>query len=424
MNNKLLTKNYEASKIWSLLILLWVINLFYPDKLIAYYIPALNIIKRFPTILLLLLYLSLFFNNTQRQGYYWLAFYLFSTILSGIYAFNFGRALHGIVQILYYYFLACISYTHVDNDKRVEKLLTIVILSFLYLSLWGIIGFITTSRGMIPWGSILAEEDAFGPIMCIGFSITLSLYLSDSLTKVYKKFCLMTMTLCIFGVILSFARGAFFVMIAIGLLQLKRSKNLMKILIMIVFLAITTYMIANFVFPENAFWKEMASASKGTQEGTGRDRKVLWSIAWEEFKANPIIGVGAYNFGVVAGNYLHLVPDKRDYSNENIWGRALHNGFLQILCEGGIIGSLIFVMLLLDNIKRTKRIYISISKMNNKIDSKDKILLDVLKAINVGITCFLMNAFFYDIIYYPWLFQLLICSRVIINNINKPRYQI
>ena len=63
----------------------------------------------------------------------------------------------------------------------------------------------------------------------------------------------------------------------------------------------------------------------------------------EEIKNNPIFGVGPGNFNNYAQNYLGY--DLRDSE------LSPHNIYLEILAEYGIIGFLIFILILWDIIK-------------------------------------------------------------------------
>ena len=171
--------------------------------------------------------------------------------------------------------------------------------------------------------------------MCIGFAVSSCMLLSGQVWQNQKKFLILSVLIGAVGVILSFARGTFLVFLIVVLFNLKKSGNFFKGLLAFVLLSVLIITVSSVFFKDNIFWEEMSTVTEGTKSGTGRDRKVLWSIALEEFKANPILGVGPFNFGVVAGDYLHLVPDKRNYRTDTIWGRALHNGFFSNFVRGG-----------------------------------------------------------------------------------------
>ncbi|MBM7645051.1 O-antigen ligase [Scopulibacillus daqui] len=68
-------------------------------------------------------------------------------------------------------------------------------------------------------------------------------------------------------------------------------------------------------------------------------RTILWKTGWMMFKENPMLGVGE-------GNYLVRYPDYvKKYPNLNLGYRAysVHNSYLKILAETGILGLITFL---------------------------------------------------------------------------------
>jgi len=403
-------KNAFALKV---LFFLWAMKLFYPEVLIAYYFPALKFLRTLPTLMIIMLFISsMLSNGKKREGYWWLAFFLFSLLLSSIGAENTGRARVALRLIFEYYLLARVTFFYCFESDHKKMLFRLYIYSFIYIGAWGIVFFILKGRAIIVWDYILNEEDAYGPLMCIGFAVSFCLLLWGCVWQNHKKLLIWAVLIGAVGIILSFARGTFLVFLAVLLLNLKKSGDFFKGLLAFALLFAVIFTTSSVFFKDNVFWNEISTVREGTKSGTGRDRKVLWSIALEEFKANPFLGVGPFNFGVVAGDYLHLVPDKRDYRAETIWGRALHNGFFQILCEGGLLGSFAFFMLLVDYWKPIMGSSRSDRNGDDYVDNNLVQNFSFLQAIHFGVIAFLMNAFFYDIIYYSWFYQLLILSRL------------
>jgi O-antigen ligase len=224
-------------------------------------------------------------------------------------------------------------------------------------------------------------------------------------------------------VVISFARGAFLVLAATLIYLLVKSGNFIKGLLLIGVACIVIVVATSIIFPDNAFWKEMQTSSEGTSSGTGKDRKVLWSIAWEEYKDNPIIGVGPFNFGIAATHYLSKVDDPGNYRTDTIWGRALHNAYYQILCELGTFGIIIFIIILYDFFKINRatmryNLTSSTTELNNLTLKQTKHLVTGIK---IAMIAFLLNAFFYDIIYYSWFWILLIFNRMLYINITQEK---
>jgi O-antigen ligase len=63
-------------------------------------------------------------------------------------------------------------------------------------------------------------------------------------------------------------------------------------------------------------------------DAAGADRLQYWRSAWETFQDHPLFGIGAGGWG--------MVWNKQDYRD------FPHNIFLEILCEEGMVGGLLF----------------------------------------------------------------------------------
>jgi len=347
-------------------------------------------------------------TEKQKPGFTLLGLFLVSMVISTIWAENTGRARISIRLILELYLLGRITFSVAKNRFKVQKLFDLYLYMFIYMGIWIFVTFLQSGRGVVPWFWVLDEEDACGPLMGMGVAFCLQYFLGESPGS-KKKLALAGAIICTCGVVLSYARGAFNMMAAILILFVLKSKNKLKGILILGVTGVIIVVSASFFFPDNSFWNEMATSLEGTSSGTGHDRKVLWSIAWEEFKANPIVGVGPWNFGVVAGRYLPLVKDKGHYRVETIWGRALHNAYFQILSELGIIGIIIFTLLLVEFYKKnhlTREFWLA-----SRTKAGEK-LANIAHGIELAMVAFLMNAFFYDIIFFSWFWVLLILNRM------------
>lgn len=145
------------------------------------------------------------------------------------------------------------------------------------------------------------------------------------------------------GIILTQTRGAFLGMMAGGLAVLylaPRAKRTMfygaSVLAVVLFL-----MLAN-----DVFWKRMGTIVNAVEQsedmdGSAEARWVLIDAQWKMFRQSPMLGTGHRGTTVLAPRYL----DEKWLVSSG--GRASHNTFMSLIVEQGIIGTTIYVLIIL-----------------------------------------------------------------------------
>lgn len=196
-----------------------------------------------------------------------------------------------------------------------------------------------------------------GMFLAAGFIMSVALYLSQKV-KFRKK--LSSLCVCIlFSVALlmsgkrahllfSFA-AAYAVYYLIAMTESKgKLKGWVKT-IGVIFIAIIVLTIAIMIFP--ALSQTFNRLQTGLLEGNlDNNRFLLWGIALKAFAKNPIFGIGWKTFSRTYG--YGVIISGRSYD--------VHNNFIQLLCETGIFGFLLyvvwFVTLLLKSIEQLKNV--------------------------------------------------------------------
>ena len=93
------------------------------------------------------------------------------------------------------------------------------------------------------------------------------------------------------------------------------------------------------------FHSAISARLLGDDRGSAESRIPLMRLAFRIIEDNPVLGVGANNFTVVMDRYL--TSDFREG-----WLFAVHNKYLLVLSETGIIGLLCFLAFLLDALRK------------------------------------------------------------------------
>ncbi len=141
------------------------------------------------------------------------------------------------------------------------------------------------------------------------------------------------------------------------------------------------------------------------EEKTTRSRFMVWGMAWEGFKENPVLGWGQENFNYVFNKYYN--PGMYDQEQ---WFDRTHNVFFDWLIAGGLLGLLGYLALF------AAIIYYLIKDENNYFNTLDK---GILLGLLVGY--FVHNLFVFDhLISYILFFSLLAYIHSI--NVDEERF--
>jgi O-antigen ligase len=419
---------------YRLVFFLWFLFLFEPARLTVHYMPMLRPLIWLPTLLLMVAIIHWLGSPLRKYNYKWFMIFLFINLLGTVVAFwdgNWGIARQINRQIFQFFMLGVLTFTYFDNYDRVQKLFSLYFLHFIYFAAWGIFSlhFVPIDpsvdpglRVIIPWHHWLDNRDAFGPLMVIAIAYSYYYYQGVENRKL-KMLSLVCMVLCVCGVVLSFGRGVFLAMVAALLFMWIQSKRKLAGILLLLVMVGLLVVAESIISPGDMYWETMRTIEEGTSEGTGADRKFLWGLALKEFIDNPIFGVGTGNFGIAVLKVI--APDealKFGYTQGRLWGRALHCAPLTILSEYGLVGSVVFIFLIIDFMK-TNRMSERISfalltkekqiKLHEIAHSPARTFYFISMGMMACFVAFWVNGFFYEIIYTPFFWNLIVLNKLI-----------
>ncbi|GGB41514.1 O-antigen ligase family protein [Fictibacillus barbaricus] len=141
--------------------------------------------------------------------------------------------------------------------------------------------------------------------------------------------------LCIVTSLLSFSRGGLAAFVAIFILYILIMNHPMRQLRLLIgsFLSIAVMLYVSVTFLRFDIYSVIQSRIQDFSRDGGSGRFELWERAWEYFMGSPWIGIGASNF----------LPYNRFQFGDSL---QVHNTFLEILSETGIIGAFGFLAFL------------------------------------------------------------------------------
>jgi putative inorganic carbon (HCO3(-)) transporter len=258
---------------------------------------------------------------------------------------------------------ACLVYFYVANTVRTRQDVLFVVSLLLIACLLESFAMIALRFASMPstiWGvptHVRVDTDVKEGFMRIGGTVGspnfAAAYLSLSLasaagllfTKLGRAHKWLARAVMGFGgvaLIFTFSRGGWMALalsvtvIWICLLGWRRRRVSLKTPIAVILILGTLYL---------PFHSAISARLLGDDRGSAESRIPLMKLAFRIIEDNPVLGVGVNNFTVVMDRYL--TSDFREG-----WLFAVHNKYLLVLAETGILGLLAFLAFLLDALRR------------------------------------------------------------------------
>jgi O-antigen ligase len=251
-------------------------------------------------------------------------------------------------NLLIFYALALATAVYV---KTARDALPIIVMLFAQFAWYGLFA---QTKGLVPWHPTLANYDGFGGLVVQGAGLCYW-FAAAARSRKMKYFLYALAGYCVLGVVASFARAAFLSLIALVGYVWLRSPRKMATAGGIVVAGLVVVGAASLIFEPGFFWKEITSAfEEGASEGTGAQRWELWKVGFKVWMQHPILGVGGGNFGAFAASHFRFGELEAFPSPSMLYGYNLHNAYMQILSEFGILGILAFGWAIWDFQKRNR----------------------------------------------------------------------
>jgi O-antigen ligase len=296
-------------------------------------------------------------------------------------------------------FIVFLSLTlFVDNEEKYEKLIRIWLAIHVVLGLIGLLK--GSGRGI---GGFLGDENDF--CMTLNMIIPFPFFLAMS-ERGKKRILYLGLTLMfLFVIIMTQSRGGFVGLMATCIYcWLRTKKKALTALVIILF--------AGFVLlvAPSSYWSEVRSIQEeGASKGTGAERVYTWGIGWHMFLDHPIMGVGQGNFPWVFKKYEYKVTGSDEpFRGRSVAGRAAHSIYFTLLPELGLIGTMLFLGMVVVSIKDLNLIKKTlIQKTKQKGEKIESRCYPLALALEGSMIAYLVSGAFISVLYYPnfWIFM-------------------
>jgi O-antigen ligase len=387
----------------------WVLTIFEFERYVS--VRFGGPFYRIPTLLAPVLGVIALMSGNKRMIHWPLILFVLLHLGASVLAENAGYARDSLRFMLFMVLLLVSSVAILDAPARMIAIFKLYLLSFVWFAVQGI------PSGLVWWHPLLANEDSYGPLMVIAMAFSYFFGLAVS-SRRWKWFARATFLLSVLGVVASFARGAALTAGAVLLYILFRSPNRMRTIRGVLLAGMVLLPVAALVVPLDKYIETIQSVWSGrAHSGEGDEpRLTIWQLGWNVFRESPIVGVGASNFGVIASKITPFDASRNMGADPaQLYSLALHNAYLQILAEEGIVGIALWLTMIVAFFRRMRRLRAEdagrrwIAQGGGDVD---------LRAISLGLegamVGYLGSAFFYNQLYIHWFWSLLVMSWVLV----------
>lgn len=253
--------------------------------------------------------------------------------------------------------------------------------------------FAMTHNGFGP-GSFLFDENDLALALCTGLPYPFLLAQRHGEKALVRAVYYAIALVMALGIVYTNSRGGFVGLLAVALYMWWVSRNRIRNALIAVLLAGLTVVLA-----PAGYFDEMRSIND-TEDSTRVGRILQWRIGWAMFADNPIAGVGTANYPWRASEYHQTLPDY-DPAGRQYGGRAAHSLYFTLLPEFGMVGTSLFVLIVVGMMRRLKdceRRLIRDAEQGNDDAAWDYVLSKAIRASLIG---YLVAGAFISVLIYP-----------------------
>lgn len=231
------------------------------------------------------------------------------------------------------------------------------------------------------------------------------MFYEENARKVKKYIFLGIVAIMAGGVVLTYSRGgllALFIVLA-GLFLVTKKKVSMAAVGLLILIVFMPHIGAKYT-------ERMNTVTKYEQDPSAMIRIATWNAGLNMVKERPLLGVGAGNFN---GLFIQYTPD--DLSKFADYTMSIHNNFIQIFSETGIIGGSLFVAVIIIALFGIMRL----NGRNKRLPPDKQIVLIIPNMLGISLLGFCGAGFFLPGVYYGYqyiIIAMIIAGRIIYND--------
>ena len=242
--------------------------------------------------------------------------------------------------------------TFIDSEERLRKLVAVIAIFGGVIAFVGIIQRLASPDAIygvrqtpdaVPFGPYINRHH-FATLMVLFSGVVLSHLLGSAVARDKKLLFAIPLVLMAVAIVLTGSRGgviAYLATFSFCVAAHLRSGGRTKLPLVLGAGVFALFIVFLVVFLGGADALLRSTGLQNAAEDISTGRTHFWSVAWQIFTSNPIVGAGMEAFGVAFTRF--------DTRNGMYRVEQAHNDYLQMLADGGVIGFAIvlaFIVLL------------------------------------------------------------------------------
>lgn len=187
-------------------------------------------------------------------------------------------------------------------------------------------------------GTFLAVSANEFAAFCVTMSVMLfALLLAAKLPRRWKLALLMGVSCMVFGVLYAYSRTAYVALILGAVTVVLAWRGRWKMMLPL----LLTAAILPAVLPSSVIERfDSTTVKESDRDESTEMRIVYWGVAWDNFLHHPVTGTGYHTF---------------HHKEVNPYGKDTHNLYIRTLTEGGVIGAIMLLGVLLSILRAARR---------------------------------------------------------------------
>jgi probable O-glycosylation ligase (exosortase A-associated) len=251
-------------------------------------------------------------------------------------------------------------------------------------------GFVIVNDGRGPGGILQDENDM---AFALGLALPYPFFLAQRREATVPQRALLygAAVLMLAAIVATHSRGGFIGLGCMVLYAISLSKRKIRNLL----LCVVVVFIGVMLVPDS--YLERIGTITDTTDSSRNERLTAWRIGANIFLDNPILGVGTGNYGTHSGPYHMALPDF-ERGMPVLAGRAAHSLYFTLLPELGLVGAVLFGLLVAGAFKSLRRCERLLDAASDDDAQRDLLLA---RSIRASLICYLAAGAFISVLYYP-----------------------